>query len=82
MKAIFSEKTQCIVRLVCAVVIGFIMIGIYPMCMIPTASITYKPDGTYEWNQVKTMTLSAGYEVRLEYHPQRTMRFKAIGLDN
>ena len=80
MKAIFSEKTQCIVRLVCAVVIGFIMIGIYPMCMIPTASITYKPDGTYEWNQVKTMTLSAGYEVRLEYHPQRTMRFKAIGL--
>ena len=80
MKTILSDKVKLVTKIVCAVIVLCVMIGLYPLCIIPSAGIDYIPDGTFEWKETETIILNEGDELRQEYHPQRMMKLQTIGL--
>ncbi len=80
MVKVFSVKMRLLLKMVCAVAIVCIVMGFYPLHIIPIARISNLPDSTFEWEHIETVTISEFYNVRQEYHPLRTMRFDAISL--
>lgn len=80
MEIVLSKNNQKFIKIICTIAITFIILGIYPLHIIPTANISYMPDSALDWKQTEAITLSANDEVRQEYHPLRTMKFRAISL--
>lgn len=56
------------------------LLALYPLHLIPSASIHYTPDGSFEWEQTQTFTLIDGGRVIQEFHPGRTMKLTSIEL--
>lgn len=78
MKSAVSTNSMLVIKLVCAVfVIGF-MLCVYPFHIIPIENVRCIPDGSFVWEQLEVLAIKGGTEVRLEYHPSKTLRVQSI----